>query len=138
MKAKLLTVILFVFVVLALISACSSKQPSQQLLSINEVKQSIEAENVLITSIDIPNELKSNAAEVQEGYLIEGSGDKLFIYQYKDHQTLSEDKHKIHNQLNEFTTLNPLIQMTKSNMYMIYVKMDKDAYDIENKILKVF
>lgn len=138
MNVKSIFVMLAFCMMLTLLSACNGKQANEPLISIAEVKQGIEAEKLHLTTIDIPDELKSSDVEKQEGYEIKESGDKLFIYQYKDAEALQKDRSKLHNEIYKFSAPNPPMQITKSNVSMIYWKKDKNAYDIENKIRAVF
>lgn len=137
MNKKQIVVMTLIFFMLAMVSACSTKNSNQELKTIEDIKQNIEAEGLSISSIDIPNELKSMEAENQIGYEMGNGGDKIYIYEYKSNKVLNEDRKKIHNNLNEFTAPSPSIEMAKYNIYMIYLKEDGNAYEIVNKILRV-
>ncbi|MNP72212.1 hypothetical protein D3C76_1687150 [compost metagenome] len=79
----------------------------------------------------------STKAENQAGYEISSSGDKIYIYEYNNSKILNDDRVEIHNNLNDFSNQNSPIEMGSNNIYMIYLKKDSNAFEIENKILKV-
>lgn len=137
MNKKQIVIMIIVIFMLAIVSACSNKNSNQELKTLNDIKHNIEAEGLSISSIDIPSELISTKAENQAAYEVGNSGDKIFIYEYNDSKILNEDKSKIHNNFNGFSTPNTPIEMVNYNIYMIYLKKDKNVFEIENKILRV-
>jgi hypothetical protein len=137
MNKKQIVVITMVIFMLAIVTACSNKNSNQELKTLDDIKQNIEAEGLSISSVDIPSELISTKAENQAGYEIGNSGDEIFIYEYNNSEILNEDRTKIHNNLNEFSTPNTPIEMVNYNIYMIYLKKDSNSFEIENNILRV-
>lgn len=131
---KILTLCLVV-----LLTACSNNRNSiQELKTVEKITDNILSQGLLLSLIDIPEEIISTEAVEQVGYEIGDSGDKVFIYEYKDNKkTLQTDSTTIHNNLNRVTQANPPLLINGQNISIIYMKKEKNNYEIENKILKV-
>ncbi|WP_169506491.1 hypothetical protein [Paenibacillus lemnae] len=106
-------------------------------MTLEEVKKNILDQDLSISIIDIPNQIISTEAKKQKGYEIRDSRDKVYIYEYINNEALESDNIKIHNNLNGIPLPNTPIIMTAHNVLVIYIKNEKEEYEIENKILKV-
>jgi len=138
LKIKKMTLkILLSLCLVSIITSCGNEGYSYELMTLEKVKNNILDQEVSISIIDIPNEIISTEAENQAGYEIGDSGDRIFIYEYKNNKTMQKDSNKIHNNLNEISLPNTPLIMTAHNVFIIYIKKEKEDYEIENKILQV-
>ncbi len=128
--------ILIILSLVILLTACGSKNDDYELMTLDDIKENIQYQEFTLLKLDIPYSMISRIAVNQAGYEIGNSGDKIYIYEYKSNKKLKEDKTKIHNYFNGQSI--PPIIMSKYNISLVYMKKDKNEYEIENKILKVF
>ncbi|WP_270168601.1 hypothetical protein [Paenibacillus sp. SYP-B4298] len=128
--------ILIIFSLVILLTACGSKNGDYELMTLEDIKENIQYQELTLLKLDIPYSMISRVAVNQAGYEIGNSGDKIYIYEYKSNEKLKEDKTKIHNNFNGQSI--PPIIMSNYNICLVYMKKDKNEYEIENKILKAF
>ncbi len=122
---------------LSVIAACSNEEYPDERMTLEQVKNDMLDQALTLSITDIPKEIMSAEAVNQAGFEIGESGDRVFIYEYNSNETLQIDSNMIHNNLYRITLPNSPLIMTNHNVIIVYVKADKDSYDIENKLLQV-
>lgn len=110
---------IFMIFLLMIITACSNNDAFNQLLTIDDIKNNIQAEGLSIKPINIPKLLYSTRAKNQVGYEIDDSGDEVYLYEFSNKKSLETDKVEIHNNLNLVSYRIPPIEGVGNNIYLI-------------------
>ena len=129
-------IIVFALIVFLLIisTACNTNENKPiELLTIEDIINNIKSEGLSIKSIEIPKKLYSTHAKKQAGFEIDMSGDVIFIYEYTNGRTMDKDTVNIHNNLNGVKAKNNPLELSGNNICIIYLKNNKEEYEIEIK-----
>lgn len=135
-KQILLKTVIFISL-FTVIAACGNEVSTKEVMTLDQVKSDIQDQALSLSEIEIPKEIISTKIVNQAGFEIGESGDRIYIYEYKNNETLENDNNMIHNNVYQLSMPNSPLIMTSHNVILIYVKKNMDEYDIENKLLQV-
>ena len=134
---QMITRLLMYSCLLSILTACSNKEYTDERMTLEQVKYNILDQELTLSISDIPKEIISAEAVNQAGFEIGESGDRVYIYEYKNNETLENDSNMIHNYLYQITLPNSPLIMTSYNVIIVYVKTNKYDYEVENKLLQI-